>query len=101
MFEIQILIPVASNEGVTFAPAHHDAFEAFVIDRFGGLTFAGTVQGAWLDNGQLYRDTCRLYQVAVTSLTDGGKVGEVVSFAKVHYAQLAICLRYLGIVEIL
>ena len=100
MFDIQVLIPLASNEGVTFTEDHHRQFEAMILDRFGGLTNAGTVQGAWRHEGVTYHDTCRVYLIAVGSLTEGGKVGELIEIAKAHYDQLAICLRYLGIVEI-
>jgi hypothetical protein len=102
MFALTILIPVVSNDGAVFTAEDHAAFEAFTIDRFGGITLIQTTAvGAWLDAGKLYRDETRVYEVAVASITKGHLVAEVVEFAKAHYSQLAIYVRYLGIVEIL
>ena len=40
-------------------------------------------------------------KVAVRSIADGHLVGEVVEFAKSHYRQEAIYIRYLGVAEII
>lgn len=102
MVEVTILIPVADNSGSTFDSQHHIAFERFVLDRFGGLSrSAHTVDGLWDDQGRTYRDTLLVYTVAVQSILDGGKLREVVDFAKEHYRQEAIYLRYLGMSEII
>jgi hypothetical protein len=102
MITIEVLIPLTSNEGREFTPAHHAQFEGEVLARFGGFSLLpGTVRGAWVDAGVTYTDASRVYAIAVASITDGGKVRAVVEFAKAHYAQLAICVRYLGITEIL
>ncbi len=102
MVEIQILIPVADNAGVRFSPAYHAAFEAYVVDRFGGITrFPSTATGTWADAGVTYQDRLRVYGIAMRSLTQGALLGEVVDFAKSHYRQEAIFIRYLGLNEIL
>ena len=38
MVIVEILIPLASNEGATFDAAHHQAFEAHLITTFGGYS---------------------------------------------------------------
>lgn len=103
MIEATILIPVAGNDGIVFSPEHHAALEAMLLARFGGLSrLPGTVTGQWAsDDGKVYTDHLIAYVVALKSITDGGLLGEVVKAAKVHYAQEAIYLRYLGISEIL
>lgn len=101
MFEVRFLIPVASNEGETFTAAHHAQFVAHAIDLFGGVTNYGSAQGAWMDKGVIYSDATIVYAVAVKSITDGSKVGELVTYAKAHYGQLAIYITYLGQAEIL
>ena len=102
MFEVQVLIPIVDNAGRTFTAFEHAEFEAFVIERFGGITrYSSEASGAWFDEGSLHRDRSYLYGIAVPSITDGARVGDTVQFAKVHYRQLAIFIRYLGIVEIL
>lgn len=107
MIDVQILIPVASNEGETFTAAHHSAFEAFLIERFGGFSgftrLPGHAEGGWADpTGRVYRDITVIYMVAVPALlgsADGLRA--MADRAKAHYAQEAVLLRYLGIVEIL
>lgn len=102
MFEVQILIPVADNDGNSFSPSHFGAFEAKASELFGGITRnPGTAQGSWVDEGTTYHDDSRVYAVAVKTLADGAKVAELVEFAKLHFKQLAIFIRYLGMVEIL
>ena len=102
MFALEMFIPVADNAGEEFQAEHDQAFEAFVLDRFGGLSrLPGEVDGAWLEAGVTYHDQNRVYLIAVRSILDGAKVGEVVEFARVHYRQLAIFVRYLGQIEIL
>ncbi len=98
-----MLIPVASNEGDTFTAAHHAAFEVAIVDSFGGFTlYPSTAVGGWRNaDGVIYADATRVYGIAVVSLADGGKVGELAAFAKTHYRQEAISIRYLGQFEIL
>jgi len=103
MIEVMVLIPVTSNEGETFGAAHHVAFEAFVLARFGGITrLPGAAAGSWLDNGAVFTDATIVYVIAVTGLVaQSTALREVVEFAKAHYAQLAIYVRYLGLSEVL
>lgn len=102
MFEVTIIIPVADNDGDCFPETAFETFEAVVVARFGGITrYPSTAVGTWVDGGVTYRDESRFYGIAVGSLTDGSLIGEVVEFAKRHFRQEAIFIRYLGIVEIL
>lgn len=104
MIEVTYLIPVADNDGVTFATPHHAQFEAFLTGRFGGFTkLPGTAEGAWIDRatGLTYRDSTILYMVAVEGLVGNEALRETASFARDHYRQEAILLRYLGVAEII
>ena len=102
MIEVQIRDPLRSNEGASFSSAHDTAFEAFVLERFGGVSqLTGAVLGSWTEAGVTYRDRTRVYVIAMASITQGGLLLEVVEFAKAHYDQLAIYVRYLGIAEVL
>lgn len=102
MIEVLILIPVRANDGAVFSAEHHMAFEAELVAIFGGFTLLpSSAVGAWLNAGVVYRDETRIYGVFLASLTDGSKVGVAVAFAKRHYGQLAITIRYLGLSEIL
>lgn len=103
MFEVQMLIPLADNDGDTFTAAHHAVFEAAIIDSFGGFTLLpSTAVGGWRnDAGVTFADATRVYAIAVVSLAGGDKVGALARFAKAFYLQEAIYIRYLGVVEIL
>lgn len=103
MFEVQMLIPLADNDGETFSDAHHASFETVIIDSFGGFTLYPSVAvGGWRNaDGKTFADTTRIYGIAVVSLVDGDKVGALARFAKAFYAQEAISIRFLGVFEIL
>ena len=101
-FETQLFIPLTDNQAQRFIPQHHAAFEAFVVERFGGYTrYAGDVEGVWQEAGITYHDSNRVYGIKMDSILQGGLIGEVVEFAKAHYRQKAILIRYLGQMEIL
>lgn len=103
MFEVQVLIPVADNDGSAFSAEHFAAFEAAILDAFGGFSvIPSEVVGAWRsDAGVDYRDRSRVYAIAIASLTDGARLGELIGFAKAHFRQEAIAFRYLGLLEII
>jgi hypothetical protein len=103
MFEVQMLIPLADNDGETFPAAHHAVFEEAIVDSFGGFTrLEATAAGSWRNaDGVIMTDVTRIYAVAVVSITDGDKLGALVRFAKAFYLQEALFIRYLGIIEIL
>lgn len=102
MVEVQILIPVRGNDGVEFAPEHHAAFEAALRDAFSGWQLApGLVSGEWVADGVTYPDRLRVYVVATAGVYSArASLESVVTFAKAHYAQLALYVRYLGVSEI-
>lgn len=102
MIEVDLFIPLADNDGETFLPVHHDAFEASAMERFGGISrLPGQVAGKWSGGGKVYTDQLVIYRIALGSIIDGGKLGEVVAFAKAHYRQEAIYVSYMGMAEIL
>lgn len=103
MIEVTILVPVAHNDGHTFSPAHHRAFEALLMERFDGFTrLPGTASGGWVDGGVTYRDDTMVYMVLVSGLlANGAELAEAISFAKTHYEQEAVTARYLGVAEII
>jgi hypothetical protein len=98
-----VLIPVRDNEGVPFDTAHDAVFQAYLADIFPGVTrLPGEAAGEWVDEGKHYTDTTRIYVVAVGGLiADGSALRAAARFAKVHYRQKAIYLRYLGQSEVL
>ncbi len=101
MFELQIIIPLNDNDGKEFTAEHHLVFEKYAASQFGGITRYSEVDGIWIEKGRNYSDHSRLYGIAVASITEGEKIRLVVEFAKSHYRQLSIFIKYLGQVEIL
>lgn len=102
MFQLTVLIPVRDNAGIPFADGDFAAFEGLVLSLFGGMTrLPEMASGLWAAAGVTYVDDCRIYLVAVASIGDGGKVSQIVAFAKATFNQKAIFVAYLGIVEIL
>jgi hypothetical protein len=102
VIEVHILIPVADNSGNTFDSAHDQAFENELVRLFGGYTGpSDAILGAWQHIGVVYRDQNKAYTVALRSLTDGNLVKDAAEYAKQHYSQLNIYIRYLGLSEIL
>jgi len=102
MFEVHVFIPVNDNDARTFDAAHHQAFEVFVVERFKGITrYPGELAGTWAEAGITYRDAHRCYGIALESITQGALIGEVAAFAKPHYRQHAIFIRFLGYAEVL
>ena len=98
---IELFIPVANNDGQPFSADHHEVFLIFLLHLFGGASrLPGRVDGAWMDNGNIYHDEIIVWQVRLASICDGGLVREAVSFALAHYDQEAIFIRYLGLSEI-
>lgn len=102
MFDLVILIPVRDNDGDDFPESAFALFEEILVTRFGGFTCeAGTASGGWAFEGRVYRDETRVYHVAMRTIGDGVLVVSVVAFAKSHFRQEAIFIRYLNIIEIL
>jgi hypothetical protein len=103
MIEVQILIPTEDNNKVRFLPTHHDAFEAELIRLFGGYSqFPGVVAGGWGHAGTVYHDATLVYAVSVPGIIAAGDaLREMADFAKAHYQQLNVYIRYLGVSEIL
>ena len=101
MFEAQLFVPVADNDGKVFSQTHHQVFEAKLLASFGGFTRGAEVEGAWLDDGTVYKDRIVIYTVALQSIAQGAEVVAAAQVAKSHYRQEAIYLRYLGLAEII
>jgi glutathione S-transferase len=102
MFEIQILLPLRDNAGVTFTPAEHQAFLGYLAEKFGGATLMpGTATGVWTENGVTYTDETLVAVVAVDGfLKQAAAIAEAAEEAKRRYRQLAVYVRYLGLSEV-
>ena len=63
---LELLVPLADNDGVPFSNSAFASFEAFLVDTAGGFTRRGDVEGAWkAPDGRVMRDRSRSYVVTV------------------------------------
>lgn len=101
MFEVEVLVPLADNDGNTFTASDFEAFERFILDRFEGLSrLPGTISGSWVEAGTLYRDHLTVFVLGCSTIAQGALVAEVAEEAKVRFRQLAVAVRYLGRMEL-
>ena len=77
MFEVQMLVPVADNDGKLFKVEVVAEFESAALDRFGGFSLLPSeVVGEWRsDAGIRYRDRSHCYSIALGSIGQGGDGG--------------------------
>lgn len=103
MIEVQILIPMTDNQGQAFDRNHDDVFIDFLTNEFGGCSqLPGSIMGSWKNAGVTYHDQNRIFMVVISGmLAQATQLRSAVDFAKSHYEQLAIYVRYLGQGEIL
>ena len=103
MITVELLIPVADNDGQTFSPNHDDDFLQTVATLFGGATIVpGLTTGRWIDGGTVYRDQCRILEFDVEGMIlRADDIRAVAEFAKSHYGQLAVRISYLGCSEVI
>jgi hypothetical protein len=63
-FITQVLLPKRDNAGITFPREHFRAFQARLIQRYGGWTCKDEAEGAWLSpSGQVFTDEHWVYEV--------------------------------------
>ncbi|WP_115572990.1 hypothetical protein [Xanthomonas campestris] len=74
MFLIQVLLPLADNNGVRFDQAMFDEVHHHLAMQFGGITAytRAPVHGAWQEQGaQLVHDDLVIYEVMADDLDRG------------------------------
>lgn len=103
MFEAQILIPLADNDGDVFTAEHFASFDSIILESFIGFTqLPVNAVGGWMNaDGVVFSDESRVYVIGLASLADGGKFVALARFAKAYFLQEAILIRYLGVIEII
>ncbi len=91
MRKIVFLVPLLDNEGQPMATSDWDWLVDQLVDRFGGWTLEGRVEGAWRDakTGQVYRDASSRYSVVVED-TAGQDVLSFLGEVKIRFRQLAL-----------
>lgn len=87
---VDLLLPVADNDGNIFSPAAIASFEAQLLALAGGFTRKGEVAGVWRDDaGRVYQDQSRLYSLTVPRRRAGAIVREIDRFVREAFRQKA------------
>lgn len=70
MKKVEILIPTQYNDGREVTKKTITDIEWKMVERFGGFTYKGMVEGSWKDDtdGAVYNDRNRLYTIATDDI---------------------------------
>lgn len=104
MPEVVVLVPKKDNDDNPFSAEQfthlHDCLEA----NYRGYTcFPDGAFGFWIDaaTATKYRDTHRVYIVALDSLLIGERIRPLVEHVKTHFGQEAVYVHYAAGSEVL
>lgn len=84
----EILIPIKSNDGKKFTVKHNQQFLDYVINLVGGHSVWPIIEGAWKDNGKVYKENMRPIRITTNSET----IKQIAIKAREHYRQN--CIMY-------
>ena len=92
---VDILVPLADNDGRPFPHAAFHTFENFLATLCGGFTRRGDVEGAWRspETGTLMRDRSRSYVVTLAAETADEQITKVEDFICRYFRQEAAFLE--------
>ena len=73
MHLVQILLPLADNEGRRFPPEAFDALRRELTERFGGATVfsRSPAEGTWREGGEISRDDIVVVEAMCETLDEG------------------------------
>ncbi|HUP60718.1 MAG TPA: hypothetical protein VNA69_09905 [Thermoanaerobaculia bacterium] len=92
---VDILVPLADNDGDAFPPSAFDTLEHFLTTLCGGFTRRGDVEGAWRspDTGVVMRDRSRSYVVTLPAEEADEQIARIESFIRRYFRQEAAFLE--------
>jgi hypothetical protein len=99
MIKTLLFVPSADNSGEPFPSDMWNALEEQLV-QFGGYNFQADIEGAWVDDGRLYRDRNRSYSIALTSIRQLPPWVAIVEWALEHFRQEALYVELNGSPEI-
>jgi hypothetical protein len=100
MIKVVLFVPLLDNHGQPFSSDDWNALEERLAS-FGGYSVQSSIEGAWVDEGRIYRDRHRAYTVALTTVRRVPAWVDVVEWALVAFRQEALYLEVNGVPEIL
>lgn len=92
---VDILVPLADNDGRPFPHAAFQTFENFLAILVGGFTRRGDVDGAWRSpkSGELLRDRSRAYAITLDAAVAKEQIPRIDSFIRRYFRQEAAFLE--------
>jgi hypothetical protein len=87
---VDLLLPVADNDGQPFSRAAIASFEAQLLALAGGFTRKGEVAGVWRDDaGRVYQDRSQLYSLTVPRGTAAAIARKIDTYVRRVFRQQA------------
>jgi hypothetical protein len=92
---VDILVPLADNDGRLFPATRFHTFENFLATLCGGFTRRGNVEGVWRspDTGIIMRDRSRSYVVTLSAENADEQIAQIESFICRYFRQEAAFLE--------
>ena len=92
---VDILVPLADNDGRPFPPFAFETLEHFLTTLCGGYTRRGDVEGAWRspETGDVMRDRSRSYVVTLAAEEADEQIARIESFIRRYFRQEAVFLE--------
>jgi hypothetical protein len=92
---VDILVPLADNDGRPFPHTAFHTFEHFLGVLVGGFTNHGDVVGAWRSptSGELMRDRSRSYAITLDADTAEEQIQRIDGFIRRYFRQEAAFLE--------
>jgi len=92
---VDILVPLADNDGRPFPHTTFHTFENFLATLCGGFTRRGDVEGAWRspETGQIMRDRSRSYVITLAADKAEEQIAKIESFICRYFRQQAAFLE--------
>lgn len=95
MTHVDILVPLADNDGEAFPQSAFSTLEHFFTELCGGFTRRGDVEGAWRspETGEVMRDRSRSYVVTLPVEEAEEQITRIESFIRRFFRQEAAFLE--------
>jgi hypothetical protein len=102
MIPTSILVPLRGNDGQPQSRRLFRELEQLLLDQFGGFTNAGLKGGIWrADDGTVYRDSTRQYDVWMAGWRNVPDFLEVLRWLALNFKQEAIAYTIAGIPDLM
>lgn len=85
---LDLLLPIANNNGVPFSEAQFETFERYVVSLTGGITRRADVEGIWINPfGEFQREASRSYTTTVEARDAAAVMAELDALIRSSFDQ--------------